>query len=91
MALNLKNPEVERLATAVAEKAGETKTEAIRKALKERQERLALTSDDRPRALEDVLEFLRQEVWPLIPPDQLGRGPNKAEREAILGLGSDGV
>jgi len=40
MALNIKNPEVERLATEVAQLARETKTEAIRRALEERKARL---------------------------------------------------
>jgi antitoxin VapB len=39
MALNIKNPEVERLATEVALLARETKTEAIRRALEERKAR----------------------------------------------------
>jgi len=34
MALNIKNPEVERLAADVARLTGESKTEAIRRALK---------------------------------------------------------
>ena len=40
MALNIKNSEVERLATEVAAMMGETKTEAIRRALLERRRRL---------------------------------------------------
>ncbi|MCA1672325.1 MAG: type II toxin-antitoxin system VapB family antitoxin, partial [Actinobacteria bacterium] len=40
MALNIKDPETERLATEVAALAGETKTAAVRVALRERLERL---------------------------------------------------
>src|SRR6266446_5355278 len=40
MALNLKNAEVERLAAEVARLTGESKTEAIRRALDERRRRL---------------------------------------------------
>jgi antitoxin VapB len=40
MALNIRNRETERLAAAVASVAGETKTEAVRRALEERLERL---------------------------------------------------
>src|SRR4029453_11787484 len=40
MALNLKNAEVERLAAEVARLTGESKTEAIRRALEERRQRL---------------------------------------------------
>ena len=52
MALNIKDPETERLASEVASMTGESKTRAIRKALEERKERLALPGrepDDRPR------------------------------------------
>ena len=40
MALNLKNADVERLAAEVSRLTGESKTEAIRKALEERRRRL---------------------------------------------------
>ena len=88
MALNLKNAEVERLASEVAELAGETKTEAIRQALAERKGRLArkgaLTKGERMR------KFLEEEVWPRIPDDVRGKEITKAEREEMLGYGPDG-
>ncbi len=34
----------------------------------------------------DTLRFLEREIWPRIPEDQLGAGPDKRERESILGL-----
>ena len=40
MALNIKNADVERLASEVARLTGESKTEAIRRALDERRRRL---------------------------------------------------
>ena len=40
MALNIRNPETERLAEAVAKLAGETKTEAVTRALRDRLTRL---------------------------------------------------
>jgi antitoxin VapB len=40
MALNIRNPEAERLAEAVAKLAGETKTEAVTRALQDRLARL---------------------------------------------------
>jgi len=43
MALNLKNFEVENLASELARRTGETKTEAIRVALLERRDRLMAT------------------------------------------------
>lgn len=40
MALNIRNPETDRLAAAVAKLAGETKTEAVTRALEDRLARL---------------------------------------------------
>jgi antitoxin VapB len=40
MALNIRNPETERLAAELAREAGETKTEAVTKALRDRLARL---------------------------------------------------
>jgi antitoxin VapB len=91
MALNIKNPEVERLATEVAQLAKETKTEAIRRALEERKARLAVrprsTPEDRVR---QVKEYLEREVWPFLPPEILGKKMTKQEREEILGIGPRG-
>lgn len=90
MALNIKNAEAERLAAEVAELAGETKTQAIAVALRERLERLraAETREERAERLRRVLE---EEIWPLIPPEVLDRLPlTKAEREEILGIGAEG-
>ena len=63
MALNIKNPRVERLAQQVAAATGETKTEAIRRALEERMQRLThrLGAQDHRASL---LKFLEREVWP---------------------------
>jgi antitoxin VapB len=89
MALNLKNEEVERLATEVARLTGESKTEAIRRALEERRRRLT-----RPSALERrkrVLRFLQTRVWATMPKEQLGRRLSRQEEDEILGYGPDGV
>lgn len=40
MALNIRNPETERLAGELARRTGETKTEAVTKALRERLDRV---------------------------------------------------
>ncbi|GMV05911.1 MAG: putative antitoxin VapB36 [Gemmatimonadota bacterium] len=90
MALNIKHAEVESLAAEVADLTGESKTEAVRQALLERRRRLRLAI---PRGVrrDQLLGFLEAEVWSRVPPDQLGRGPNKAEREEILGVGPEGV
>ncbi|MGE5826957.1 MAG: type II toxin-antitoxin system VapB family antitoxin [Micromonosporaceae bacterium] len=90
MALNIKDPETERLATEVATLAGETKTRAINVALQERRARLAAAQ-----AIHDhtarLLRFLTDEAWPQVPAEILGKAPTKAEREQILGYGPEGV
>lgn len=45
----------------------------------------------RARKAERVFDFLNNEVWPQVPADQLGVSISKAEREDILGYGSEGV
>jgi antitoxin VapB len=90
MALNIKNAEVERLAAEVARLTGETKTEAVRRALEERRLRIRRRTADAPRK-ERVARFLENEVWARVPDDQKGRMPDRAEREPILGYGSSGV
>jgi antitoxin VapB len=89
MALNLKNVEVERLAAEVARLTGESKTEAIRRALEERKRRLKHTAPDERRAR--VLRFLQKKVWPTVPDDQRGRRLSRAEEDEILGFGPGGV
>lgn len=90
MALNIKHAEVESLAAEVADLTGESKTEAVRQALLERRRRLRLAIPGGVRR-DQLLGFLEAEVWSRVPPDQLGRGPTKAEREEILGVGPEGV
>lgn len=90
MALNIKNPEVVRLAAAVADLTGESKTEAIRQALRERHARLSVRVADHART-ERIERFLVREVWSRVPEHQRGHAPDKAERERILGYGPGGV
>jgi antitoxin VapB len=90
VALNIKNAEVERLATEVARMAGETKTEAIRKALAERRQRLTLRTDNQDR-LAAAWRFLEEEIWPNVRPEAMGRRLTEAEEDDILGYGPDGV
>ena len=89
MALNLKNAEVERLAAEVARMTGESKTEAIRRALDERRRRLKGQSADQRRAR--VLRFLQKKVWPRLQAGERGRRLTPAEEDDILGYGPDGV
>lgn len=90
MALNIKSPEVEELVAAVAMMTGESKTEAVRRALSERRERLSLQSA-RPRRGSGFLRFLQEEVWPKASPDQLGRRLSREEEDEILGYGPEGT
>jgi antitoxin VapB len=90
MALNIKNPRVERLAAEVAELTGETKTEAIRRSLEERKERLAFRVAGRDRT-QELRRFMEREIWPLVPAKVRGKRVTRAERERILGYGPDGV
>lgn len=89
MALNIKNLEVERLAAEVARLTGESKTEAIRRALHERRRRLKGKSVEQRR--ERVLRFLEKDVWPTLPAGERGRRLTRAEEDDILGYGAAGV
>jgi antitoxin VapB len=89
MALNLKNAAVERLAAEVARLTGESKTEAIRRALHERRRRLKATSADERRTR--VVRFLEKKVWPTLRAGELGRRLTRAEEDELLGYGPDGV
>ena len=89
MPLNLKNPEVERLAAEVARLTGESKTEAIRKALEERRRRLKAIAPTERR--ERLLRLLRDRIWPAIPKAERGRRLTRDEEDAILGYGREGV
>jgi antitoxin VapB len=89
MGLNIKNADVERLATEVAGMTHETKTEAIRRALLERRARLqarGAKGADR----KSVRDYLERDVWPLIPPAELGRVLSREEEDEILGYGPGG-
>jgi antitoxin VapB len=90
MALNIKDPETERLAAQLAELTGQTKTGVIRAALREQFERLS-ARDDKDQRRERFLRFLREEVWPQVPDEVRGQKISKAEREDILGFGPEGV
>ena len=89
MPLNIKNAEVERLAAEVARLTGESKTEAIRRALEERRRRLKSVSTGDRRAR--VLRFLEKKVWATLPKAQVGRRLSRAEEDEILGYGPGGV
>jgi antitoxin VapB len=79
MALNIKDPKVDRLAADLAARLQTNKTDAIRHALHTQLALLESRADDRQARLLDVL---RTEIWPLL----ADRTPiTKGEREEILG------
>jgi len=90
MALNIKDPETEQLAAEVAALAGESKTGAIRVALRERKQRLELERPGADRASE-LIRWLEEEVWPTLPPGRRGRAPSREEQDELLGYGRLGV
>ena len=82
MALSIKNPEVDRLARQLAEQTGESLTDTILNALKERL--LREQGRDRPIRLRDELQAIRQRCAKL--PVLDSRNPDE-----ILGYNEDGV
>lgn len=90
MALNIKDAETERLAAEVAELAGESKTRAVKVALQEHKERLARRIVRRDRG-DELRRLLAEEIWPQLPAELRGKRISRAEREAILGYGPEGV
>lgn len=92
MALSIKDQETEKLAAEVAELSGDTKTGAVREALRERKTRLALdrgVKGEKP--YRDMRQWLEAEIWPQIPDELLDQPPmTKAEVEEILGFGPEG-
>jgi hypothetical protein len=85
MALNIKNPEVESLASEVAQLGGTTRTEAIHQALLELRDRLATGSSAASRR-DRLREFLELRVWPTIPAEARRRW-SKEEEARHLGYG----
>jgi antitoxin VapB len=93
MALHIKGTETEKLAAEIAERTDDTKTGAVRQALREKKKRLEARakrpSKGRPQSMQ---KWLEEEVWPLIPEEERGQSPmSKEEIEEILGFGEGGV
>ena len=89
MPLNIKNAEVEKLATEIATLTHETKTEAIRQALVERRARLQVRAG-KASGHRNLRAYLEQSVWPLVPESELGRVTTREEEDKILGYGPEG-
>jgi antitoxin VapB len=90
MALNIKDPETERLAAEVAELSGETKTGAIRQAMRDRREKLAREREPLEERRRKFRKFLEEEIWPHIPAETRGKSISKEEEEELLGIGPEG-
>lgn len=82
MALNIRNAETERLATAVAQLTGETKTEAVTRALRDRLARLR--RERSKRRLADELDEIARHCASL--PVRDSRSPDQ-----ILGYDEHGL
>jgi antitoxin VapB len=90
VALNIKDQEAEQLAAEVAKLTGESETEAVRRALRERHDRLRPETGERRRPEGGLLHYLETEIWPHIPEELRGRPPmTKAEKAEALGYGPD--
>ncbi|HEY8868143.1 MAG TPA: type II toxin-antitoxin system VapB family antitoxin [Candidatus Limnocylindrales bacterium] len=90
MALNIKDPETERLASEIAAMTGESKTGAIRRALRERKQRLLLARSGMARG-DRMVDLLERRLWPRLPGGVRGSQLSKEQEEAILGFGSEGT
>jgi antitoxin VapB len=90
VALNIKDPETERLAAEVASLARESKTAAIRQALRDRKRRLILAQGGLGRG-DRMVALMERRLWPHLPAGIRGRPVSKAEREPILGYGPYGA
>lgn len=90
MALNIKDPETERLASEVSALTGESKTGAIRGALRERKQRLQLARSGRGRG-DRMIDVLERRLWPSLPEGVRGSATSKEQEAEILGFGPEGV
>lgn len=90
MALNIEDTETEKLAAEIADMTGDTKTGAVREALREKKKRLEMRTGPggRPRSMQ---EWLETEIWPRISEEERGKPLTKEEVEDILGFGPEGV
>ena len=79
MALNIKDPETEKLAAEVAAITGETKAHAVKVALRERRQRLAVRAA-RPAGVEELRRFMAQ--------GSLAAGPAKGAEQADHATGA---
>lgn len=84
MALNIKDSETEELAGQLATRLNTNKTAAVRHALRAQLALMESRNEDR---LNEALDVLRTEIWPLTAGSAL---ITKHDRETILGYNDDG-
>jgi antitoxin VapB len=90
MALNIKDQETERLVARLAEQTGETKTAAVRQAVMAQLAQIDAAEAVQQRKAK-LTRLLEDEIWPLLPSEELGKPLTKEEQEEILGIGPDGI
>jgi len=91
MTLKITDTETEKLAAEIAEMTGDTKTGAVRQALREKMKRLELRSGSKEERRQKLRKFLETEIWSQIPDELLdGESMSKEEVEEILGFGPEG-
>jgi antitoxin VapB len=84
----------QRLAAAIAELPDSlTIEEAVERLYHAFKQKQALSQKDRAGLdrTTRLRRFLTQEVWPLVPPNELGRSLTRQEEEHILDYGEHGV
>lgn len=90
MSVNIKNPRVEQLLDEVASITGESKTEAMRRALEERRDRL-VQGRGVGRPAERLRRVLEREIWPALPASVRVSPLSKQDEDALLGYGPSGA
>jgi antitoxin VapB len=90
VALTITDVEVQRLAAQVACVTGESTTQAIKVALRERRARLAGGVDPAAHRAA-LLEFMEREIWAHMPAELRGQPRDQARDDAIVGYGPDGL
>ena len=92
MALKIKDEDTEALVAKITALTGETETAAVRRAARERLERLQAEAKPKKDIMtgEEVEDWLATNIWPKVPKAVLGKSISKAEREEILGYGPEG-
>lgn len=78
---SIKSTRVADLLDALVARTGESKVDAVVKALESRLREL-----DAQEASDLTLAWLEASVWPSLPKSVRGRGPSKSEQEELLGL-----